>query len=61
VAMRVINDVTLLYTTHTELAKGFAILFVVLVLKRGILDWLTDWHRALRKSPSTKERRHASP
>ena len=60
VAMRVINDVTLLYTTHTELAKGLAILFVVLVLKRGILDWLTDWRKARRTMPSMKEQDHAA-
>ena len=61
VVMRLINDVTLLYTTHTELAKGLAILFVVLVLKRGILDWLTDWRKARRATPSMKEQDHAAP
>ncbi|MGD9862692.1 MAG: branched-chain amino acid ABC transporter permease [Pseudodonghicola sp.] len=48
VVMRAINDVTLLYTTHTELAKGIAILFVVLVLRRGILDWVMDLRAARR-------------
>lgn len=42
IAMRVVNDVTLLYTTHTHLTKGLAILFVVLVLRRGIVDWIMD-------------------
>lgn len=60
VVMRIINDVTLLYTTHTELAKGLAILFVVLVLKRGILDWLTDWRTVRRARPSTKEHDHVA-
>lgn len=48
VVMRAINDVTLIYTTHTELAKGIAILFVVLVLRRGILDWVMDFYAARR-------------
>lgn len=61
VVMRVINDVTLLYTTHTELTKGLAILFVVLILKRGILDWLSDWHKARGKTLSVKEQDHAAP
>jgi branched-chain amino acid transport system permease protein len=61
VVMRVINDVTLVYTTHTELAKGVAILFVVLVLKRGILDWLVDWRKARRASLPAKEGSHAAP
>lgn len=42
IAMRAINDVTLIYTTHTDLAKGLVILFVVLILKRGILDFAMD-------------------
>lgn len=46
IAMRAINDVTLIYTTHTDLAKGIAILFVVLVLRRGILDWILDFRAA---------------
>lgn len=50
VVMRVINDVTLLYTTHTELTKGLAILFVVLVLRRGILDWIMDWRKNRTRS-----------
>ncbi|MBB6013838.1 branched-chain amino acid transport system permease protein [Aquamicrobium lusatiense] len=61
VAMRIINDLTLLYTTHTEMAKGLAILFVVLVLKRGILDWLADWRKARHAAPSAKEQDHAAP
>ncbi|ATN37403.1 branched-chain amino acid ABC transporter permease (plasmid) [Rhizobium sp. ACO-34A] len=47
-AMRLINDVTLLYTTHTELTKGIVILFAVLVLKRGILDYAADLIRGRR-------------
>lgn len=61
VAMRIINDVTLLYTTHTELAKGLAILFVVLVLKRGILDWITDRRKGRRTPPTAREHDHAAP
>ena len=40
--MRVIDDVALQYTTHIELTKGIIILFVVLVLKRGILDFIIE-------------------
>lgn len=64
VVMRIINDVTLLYTTHTELTKGLAILFVVLVLRRGILDWIGDWRKA-RRAPAEiipqKEHNDAAP
>ena len=49
VVMRAINDITLIYTTHTDLAKGIAILFVVLVLRRGILDWILDVRATRRK------------
>lgn len=45
VVMRMIDDITLIYTTHTDLAKGLVILFVVLILRRGILDFIIDWHR----------------
>lgn len=45
VAMRAISDVTMLYTTHTGLTKGIVILLVVLVLKRGILDFACEWFR----------------
>lgn len=51
VAMRLINDVTLIYTTHTDLTKGIAIMFVVLVLRRGILDWVMDLWAARRGAP----------
>jgi hypothetical protein len=43
------------------MAKGLAILFVVLVLKRGILDWLADWRKARHAAPSVKEQDHAAP
>lgn len=53
VVMHVINDVTLIYTTHTELTKGIAILFVVLVLRRGIVDWINDWLKKRRTPAAT--------
>ncbi len=55
-AMRVIDDVTLVYTTHTELAKGLVILFVVLVLKRGILDFALDRHRSRAERRTNRAR-----
>ena len=55
-AMRIIDDVTLLYTTHTELAKGIVILFVVLVLKRGILDFALDRHRSRADRRANRDR-----
>jgi len=66
VVMRAINDVTLLYTTHTELTKGLAILFVVLVLRRGILDWIMDRHKNRTRSktaasPARKEQTDVAP
>lgn len=54
--MRVIDDVTLVYTTHTEMAKGLVILFVVLVLKRGILDFAMDWRRSRSDRRSNRAR-----
>lgn len=46
VAMRMIDDITQIYTTHTDMAKGIVILFVVLVLRRGILDFIVDRYRS---------------
>jgi len=57
--MRIIDDVTLVYTTHTELAKGLVILFVVLVLKRGILDFVLDWYRARADRRTNRDRTDA--
>lgn len=43
VALRILNDVVQMYTTHTEVVIGVVILFVVLGLRRGILDFAKDW------------------
>lgn len=43
VALRVLNDVVQMYTTHTEIVIGFVILAVVLGLRRGLLDFARDW------------------
>ena len=61
VVMRIINDVTLLYTTHTELTKGLAILFVVLILRRGILDWFVDRRRTRTATAARKGSDNAAP
>ncbi|MEZ5660742.1 MAG: branched-chain amino acid ABC transporter permease [Burkholderiaceae bacterium] len=42
VLLRVLNDVVQMYTSHTEIVIGLVILFVVLGLKRGVLDFLMD-------------------
>ena len=42
VLLRVINDVVQSYTNHVDIFIGAVILFVVLVLRRGILDFYMD-------------------
>ncbi len=54
ILLRVLNDVVQMYTSHTELVIGLVILFVVLVLRRGVLDFLID------KNASRRERREVS-
>lgn len=51
VLLRVINDVVQMYTSHTEIFIGGVILFVVLVLRRGVLDFVID------KRTQARERR----
>ncbi|MEQ8393578.1 branched-chain amino acid ABC transporter permease [Thalassobaculum sp.] len=43
VALRILNDVVQMYTSHTEIVIGLVILFVVLGLRRGVLDFAKDW------------------
>lgn len=43
VALRILNDVVQMYTSHTEIVIGLVILFVVLGLRRGLLDFAKDW------------------
>lgn len=43
VALRILNDVVQMYTSHTEIVIGVTILFVVLGLRRGVLDFAKDW------------------
>lgn len=43
VALRILNDVVQMYTSHTEIVIGLVILFVVLGLRRGLLDFARDW------------------
>lgn len=42
ILLRVLNDVVQMYTSHIELVIGLVILFVVLGLRRGVLDFLMD-------------------
>lgn len=43
VALRILNDVVQMYTSHTEIVIGVVILVVVLGLRRGLLDFARDW------------------
>lgn len=54
VLLRVINDVVQSYTSHVDIFIGGVILFVVLVLRRGILDFYMD------KRAEARERREAN-
>lgn len=42
VLLRVLNDLTVTYTVHTELVLGLVILFFVLVLRKGLLDIIAE-------------------
>lgn len=42
VLLRVLNDLTVTYTAHTELVLGLVILFFVLVLRKGLLDIIAE-------------------
>ena len=42
VLLRVLNDLTVTYTEHTELVLGLVILFFVLVLRKGLLDIIVE-------------------
>ncbi len=58
VLLRVINDVVQSYTSHTEIFIGGVILFVVLVLRRGILDFYMEKRaraQERREAPSARE------
>jgi len=54
--LRVLNDVTVAYTEHTEMVLGLVILLFVFGLRKGVLDIvaerLSDRRQAdLRKGP----------
>ncbi|HKU98682.1 MAG TPA: branched-chain amino acid ABC transporter permease [Vineibacter sp.] len=42
IILRVLNDVTVIYTSHTELVLGIVILIFVLGLRKGVLDLIAD-------------------
>ncbi len=42
IILRVLNDVTVVYTSHTELVLGIVILIFVLGLRKGVLDLIAD-------------------
>lgn len=42
IILRVLNDVTVVYTSHTELVLGIVILVFVLGLRKGVVDLLAD-------------------
>ncbi|MGB7298903.1 MAG: branched-chain amino acid ABC transporter permease [Burkholderiaceae bacterium] len=47
ILLRILNDVVQMYTDHTDLVIGAVILFVVLVLRRGVLDFFIDKRSAV--------------
>lgn len=57
VLLQVLNDLVLIYTTHTELVTGLVILFVVLVLRMGVLDFISHLlsRRAEARESATRE------
>lgn len=57
--LRILNDLVLIYTTHTELVTGLVILFVVLVLRMGVLDFIASLRRHRREVTAGAEGRQA--
>ncbi len=55
VLLRVINDVVQSYTSHVDIFIGAVILFVVLVLRRGILDFYMDKRAEARERRAERE------
>lgn len=43
--LRVLSDLALIYTTHTGLVIGMVILFVVLGLRMGVLDYIAQFRQ----------------
>lgn len=60
ILLRVINDVVQMYTSHVDIFIGGVILFVVLVLRRGILDFAKDTLATVRDRRRETERRATS-
>ncbi len=56
VMLRVLNDVTVVYTSHTELVLGLVILFFVLGLRKGVLDIIAEKLEARRQAVARSER-----
>ena len=50
VLLRMLNDVSVAYTEHTELVLGIVILVFVLGLRKGLLDIVADWFENRRQA-----------
>lgn len=57
--LRVLNDLVLIYTTHTELVTGLVILLVVLGLRMGVLDFISVQRQNRREARASAERKTA--
>ena len=56
VLLRVLNDVSVAYTQHTELVLGIVILVFVLGLRKGVLDIVADWFENRRQASLRRDR-----
>jgi branched-chain amino acid transport system permease protein len=56
VLLRVLNDVTIAYTSHTELVLGIVILVVVLGLRKGFVDLIAERLEARRQAAAFRAR-----
>ncbi len=56
VLLRVLNDVSVAYTQHTELVLGLVILLFVLGLRKGVLDLVADWFENRRQAALRRDR-----
>jgi branched-chain amino acid transport system permease protein len=55
IIFRVLNDVIVVYTSHTELVLGIVVLIFVLGLRKGLLDVVADWWEGRRDALRRKD------
>ena len=56
VLLRVITDIIVVYTSHTELVLGIVILLVVLGLRKGFVDLIAEQFEARRQAAAFRAR-----